>query len=949
MVGGHFVCCLFQRESEVMSGFGRLSAACATVLVATGLVVAPFLTGPASAAELLQDGGFEAATGNPPNSGNWDEWDSERGTPLCSRSLCPTSNQISPPRTGDKWAVFGTRNVANHSAGLIQNVTIPPGTATLTYWYRSAEVSSPFNATLAVQVDNTTLVTHRETSSPQSGYTQQTFNISQFANGASHRITFNYWNGDTSSQRLVVDDVSINHTPLVVTATPTVSSTVPASPSNSTTTPKVKGTAEAGSTVTLYSNSSCTSTALGSGSAADFAAGGITATVPANQTTTIRARATKSGQTASNCSSTSVAYTHDSTAPGLVTLTSITPTSPNPSTSPVVKGTAEGGSTVRLYTTSGCTGTPAATGTAAAFAGAGLTVAVAAGSTTTFKATATDAAGNTSNCSSSSLTYVNDSTAPGVVTLTSTTPGSPGPSTTPQVKGTAEAGATVRVYATAGCTGSPAATGTAAAFASPGLTVTVAAGSTTTFRATATDAAGNASACSTSSLTYVQDSVAPTQVVLTSVTPASPNTSTAPVVKGTAEAGSTVRLYPTAGCTGTPAATGTAAAFAAPGLTVTVLLGSTTTFKATATDSAGNVSACSSSSLTYTSDLLDGSFEAATGNPADSPVWAEADSLAGSPLCTVATCTPGPEISPRTGSAWAWFGGFAEAGHTGSLAQVVTLPVGSVALTYWYRNSSVTAPFDAVLLVQVDGTTVRTHTEASVAEPAYTKQTVDLSPFADGGSHILSFSYANGGAGVNNIVLDDVGLSPGSAPHTATPTVAATSPASPSTSTTPKVTGTAEAGSTVTLHSNSTCKSAALGAGSAAEFAAAGITATVPAETATTRIYARAFKAGQNDSACSTTFVAYSHLGPPDTTLVKTPKKTVPSRKRKQSVVFAFSSATAGAVFECSVDGKAFRACSSGRKVKLKVGKHTFAVRAVAAGLVDATPATYSFRIKRKR
>ena len=219
--------------------------------------------------------------------------------------------------------------------------------------------------------------------------------------------------------------------------------------------------------------------------------------------------------------------------------------------------------------------------------------------------------------------------APGLVTLSSVTPTSPNPSTTPVVRGTAEAGSTVKLYTTVGCTGTPAATGTASAFASTGLSVTVAAGSTTTFRATATDVPLNTSACSTSSLTYVNDSTAPAPVVLTSVTPASPNTSTTPVVKGTAEAGSTVKLYSTAGCTGTPAATGTAAAFAAPGLTATVVLGSTTTFKATATDAAGNASACSTSSLTYTSDLLDGSFEAATGNPANSPFWVEADSLAG--------------------------------------------------------------------------------------------------------------------------------------------------------------------------------------------------------------------------------------------------------------------------------------------------------------------------------
>ncbi len=928
-----------------MSAYRRLSAACSTVLVATALVVAPFLSGPASAAELILDGGFEAATGSPPNSPNWAEADNINGSPLCSSSNCSTTSSTSPPRSGTHWARFGAETSSSHTASLSQSVFIPVGTATLTYWYRNGLVTSPFTATLQVRVDGVTQRTHTEASSAQSSYSQQTVNLSGFANGANHTISFNYANNNSGENRMTVDDVSLNHTQ-PVTATPTVTSTVPVSPANSTT-PLVKGTAEAGSTVTLYSNSTCTSAALGTGTAAAFASTGIIATVPANVTTTIRARATKSGQTASACSSTSVSYTHDSIAPGLVTLTSITPASPNPSTTPVVRGTAEAGSTVRLYSTAGCTGTPVATGSAAAFASPGLTVTVAAGSTTTFRATATDIPVNTSACSTSSLTYVNDSNAPGLVTFSSSTPASPGSSTTPAVRGTAEAGSTVRLYPTAGCTGSPSATGTAVAFASPGLTVTVAAGSTTTFRATATDGAGNASACSTSSLTYVHDSTAPAPVVLTSVTPSSP--STTPVVTGTAEAGSTVRLYATAGCTGTPAGTGTAAAFAAPGITATVVLGSTTTFRATATDAAGNTSACSSSSLTYTSDLLDGGFEAATGNPAVSPFWVEADSLAGSPLCTVATCTPGAEIAPRTGNAWAWFGGFADAGHTGSVTQAMAIPVGSVALTYWYRNSSVTAPFDAVLLVQIDGTTVKTHTEASVADPAYSKQVVDLSLFANGASHVLSFSYLNGANGVNNMLLDDVALSPGSAPHTAVPTVTATVPASPSTSTTPKVKGTAEAGSSVTLYSNKTCTSAALGTGSAAEFAAAGITATVSAASATTSIYAKAAKAGQNDSACSTTFAAYAHLGAPETKLVKTPKKTVSSRKKTHKVAFAFSSPTTGATFQCSIDGKAFKPCTSGRKFKLKVGRHTFAVRALAWGLTDPTPATYKFKIKRKR
>ena len=836
-------------EDGDMSRMRRLSAACAGVVAGSVLVVTPLLAGPAAAAELIQDGGFEAATGTPPNSPSWTEADSDQGSPLCPTSTCSTTSTTAPPRTGTHWARFGGVSSAAHTSSLSQAVVIPSGgSAVLTYWYRNGRVASPFTATLLVRVDGTTLKTHTEASTAQSAYSQQTVNLSAYANGASHTISFVYANHDTGDQRMAVDDISLTYTP-AVTGTPTVTSTTPASPSSSTT-PLVKGSAETGSTVTLYSNNTCSSSALGSGSAASFAGTGITATVPANATTTIFAKATKTGQTASACSATFVTYTHDSTKPAPVTLSATTPTSP-------------------------------------------------------------------------------------------------GPSTTPAVKGTAEAGSTVRIYKTADCSGTPAATGTAAALASPGIPVSVTAGSTTTFRATAADAAGNVSACSTSTLTYVQDSAAPAMAVLTGVSPASPSTSTSPVVRGTAEAGSTVKLYTTATCTGSPVATGAAAVFASPGIATTVVLGSTTTFRATATDAAGNTSACSSTTQTYTSDLRDGGFEAATGSPAFSPDWVEADSLAGTPLCTVSTCTPGAEIAPRSGSAWVWFGGFADAGHTGSMSQTLTIPVGSVALSYWYRNSSVSAPFDAVLMVQVDGTTLRTHVEAPVADAAYAKQVVDLSQFADGASHVLTFSYLNGGEGVNNMIVDDVGLSPGSAPRTATPTVGATVPVSPSTSTTPSVTGTAEAGSTVRLFATSTCTGPVLGSGSAADFATTGITAVVPAG-ATTTIFARAVKAGQNDSGCSTTSARYTHLGPPDTTLTKTPKRSTRIAKRKVKVSFAFTSATAGATFQCSIDGRAFTACTSVRSYRLERGTHTFAVRAVAFGLTDASPATYTFKIKKK-
>ena len=74
--------------------------------------------------------------------------------------------------------------------------------------------------------------------------------------------------------------------------------------------------------------------------------------------------------------------------------------------------------------------------------------------------TATDAAGNTSACSSG-ITYVEDSTPPAAPSGLDSSPASPANNNSPKITGTAEAGATVKVYATANCSGGPAATGSA--------------------------------------------------------------------------------------------------------------------------------------------------------------------------------------------------------------------------------------------------------------------------------------------------------------------------------------------------------------------------------------------------------------------------------------------------------------------------------------------------------
>jgi Ca2+-binding RTX toxin-like protein len=90
-------------------------------------------------------------------------------------------------------------------------------------------------------------------------------------------------------------------------------------------------------------------------------------------------------------------------------------------------------------------------------------------------------------------------------------------------------------------------------------------------------------------------------------------------------------------------------------------------------------------------------------------------------------------------------------------------------------------------------------------------------------------------------------------------------------------------------------------------------------------------------------------LPPPDTYPIVGPKKVTKGKKKPS---FTFGSPAAGAQFQCSVDGGAFKACESPFRIKvhkLKPGKHLLAVRAVQpAGNADPSPSTFKFKVKPK-
>lgn len=90
----------------------------------------------------------------------------------------------------------------------------------------------------------------------------------------------------------------------------------------------------------------------------------------------------------------------------------------------------------------------------------------------------------------------------------STDPASPGTSLTPRIKGQSDPETSIKIYTTPDCSGAPVATGTSAELGGAGILVTVASGSSTSFRATATDLNGDTSPCS-AAVSYTHQSSSP--------------------------------------------------------------------------------------------------------------------------------------------------------------------------------------------------------------------------------------------------------------------------------------------------------------------------------------------------------------------------------------------------------------------------------------------------------
>jgi uncharacterized protein YcfL len=157
--------------------------------------------------------------------------------------------------------------------------------------------------------------------------------------------------------------------------------------------------------------------------------------------------------------------------------------------------------------------------------------------------------------------------------------------------------------------------------------------------------------------------------------------------------------------------------------------------------------------------LQDGSFE---GSFPNGPYWESDSSNFGTSLCTLGACgNGGGTAGPRTGNVWAWFGGIAPQNETGYVKQrFVTFPVCGAKLQFYLWIGAARSGSDANdrLVVQVENTQVfSANATQRGTYSSYKLVTVDLSAFADGIDHNVTFlAFTTGQLVTFNV--DDVSL-----------------------------------------------------------------------------------------------------------------------------------------------------------------------------------------------
>ncbi|MDG0792139.1 Ig-like domain-containing protein [Cohnella ginsengisoli] len=602
------------------------------------------------------------------------------------------------------------------------------------------------------------------------------------------------------------------------TNTFTVDTTAPAAPvvtnptNGSTTndsTPAYSGTAEANSTVTVFVDGSSigTTTANASGN------WNKTQLTPlAEGSHTVKARASDGVGNTSVDSNTNT-FTVDTTAPAAPVVTNPTNGSTTNDSTPDYSGTAEANSTVTVFVDGSSIGTT--TANASGNWNKTQLTTLAEGSHTV-KAIASDGVGNTS-VDSNTNTFTVDTTAPAAPVVTNPTNGSTTNDSTPAYSGTAEANSTVTVFVD----GSSIGTTTANASGNWNKTqLTPLAEGSHTVKARASDGVGNTSVDSNTN-TFTVDTTAPAAPVVTNPTNGSTTNDSTPDYSGTAEANSTVTVF----VDGSSIGTTTANASGNWNKTqLTTLAEGSHTVKAIASDGVGNTSPDSNTN-TFTVDTTAPAAPVVTNPTNGSTTNDSTPAYSGTAEAGIAVTVVvdglllGPVTADASGN-WSYTSAttLADGPHsvlarasdgagntsvdsntntftvdtTAPAAPLMTNPTDGSTTNDSTPDYSGTAEANSTVTVFVDGSSIGTTT----ANASGNWNKTQLTPLAEG-SHTVK-ARASDGAGNTSV---DSSTNTFTVDTTAPAAPVVTNPTNGSTTndSTPAYSGTAEAGSAVTV------------------------------------------------------------------------------------------------------------------------------------------------------
>ncbi len=474
-----------------------------------------------------------------------------------------------------------------------------------------------------------------------------------------------------------------------------------------------------------------------------------------------------------------------------------------------------------------------------------------------------------------------------------------------------------------------------------------------TFRVRAVDAAGNPAVATRD---FSIDAKIPNAPTLTATIPASPANDNSPKLTGSAPDESTVRLYSTNDCSGSAIATATAAELAA-GITVSVADDSSTTFGATSTSTAGTTSPCSSP-LTYLEDSTSPQTGIGSQPPTLTNSAAAGFDFSGADGGGAGVASFQCRIDSSQASDWQAcsspksYAGLADGSHTfevRAIDEAGNIDQTPASFTWTVDTTPPTVSIDSGPSgLTNDSTPTFTFSSESGAsfECSIDTGTANFGPCSAAGSHTPASPLPDGPRtfrvrakdAAQNQAVATRSFQVDTAGPTA-PTLSSTSPDSPANDNSPKILGSAPAGTTVHLFADADCSGTPIATFPAGDLTS-GVGVTV-ADDSTSTFSATATSAAQNTSSCSGALSYVEDSTPPDTQITDGP----PSQAGSSDASFHFTgsdgSGSGVASFECSIDSGPWAGCDSPLAYTgLSDGTHTFEVRARDdANNTDASPA----------